>query len=289
MIQYGMRAHDCCGAKCLEDLFGTIKQQGVRHIQLAFEKSIGDYDFSYGHYSAGFADYIGRKVREQGLHVAVLSCYINPVLPDEKARLAEVDRFIERLRYCKRMNADMVGTETGRFSMDMSATPMTESEECYGLLLDSFSRIAEAAEGLGVIVGVEGVFDHTLSSPEKMKRFLHDLASPAVEVILDAANLMSPETAKNPALQNAVIDKAFQYYGDRISVLHLKDCVFDQKGVQVCTPPGEGLICYDSLMRNLKQQKPHIIALLEESNPKRFAKDCAFFEQKYNNAADRVF
>lgn len=284
MIQYGMRAHDCCEAGSLEHFFETVKQQGVRHIQLAFEKSIADYDFSYGHYSAGFADYIGRKVREQDLHVAILSCYINPVIPDESARLAEVNRFIERLRYCKRMNADMVGTETGRFSMDMSVTPMTQSEECYRLLLDSFSRIVDAAERLGVIVGVEGVFDHTLSSPEKMKRFLHDLASPAVEVILDAANLISPETAKNPSLQNEIIDKAFQYYGDRISVLHLKDCVFDQNGVQVCTPPGEGLICYDSLMRNLKEQKPHIIALLEESNPKRFAGDCAFFDQEYNKA-----
>ena len=31
-----------------------------------------------------------------------------------------------------------------------------------------------AAEKLGVIVGVEGVFDHTLYSPARMKRFLED-------------------------------------------------------------------------------------------------------------------
>lgn len=78
--------------------------------------------------------------------MTVLGCYINPVILDEKLWKAETDRFIEPLGYAKRMNAHMVGTETGRFSLDMSVTPLTESEDCYRLLLDSFSRIVDAAE-----------------------------------------------------------------------------------------------------------------------------------------------
>lgn len=282
MIQFGMRAHDFAPAGAMEDFFDKLHRGGIRHIQLAMAKSIANYDVSYGHYSAGFAHYIGEQLRKNDLHVAVLGCYINPVIPDETLRMKEVNRFIEHLKYAKRMGADMVGTETGRFSLDMSVTPMTESEECYASLLDSFSRIADAAEALGVTVGVEGVFDHTLSSPEKMKRFLDDIASPAFEVILDAANLISPKTTE-AAVQNAIIEKAFALYGDRISVLHLKDCVFDADGVQQCTKPGEGLIVYDSLMRNLRA-KPQIIGLLEESNAARFSDDCAFFARKFEEA-----
>ena len=76
----------------------------------------------------------------------MLGCYINPVHPDEAARRREVDRFIERLRYAKDIGADMVGTETGRFSPDMAVTALTQSEECWRVLLGSFSRIAREAE-----------------------------------------------------------------------------------------------------------------------------------------------
>lgn len=276
MIQFGMRAHDFCAPGKMEEVFADLHRGGVRHIQLALEKSVADYDFSYGHYSAGFARYIGETLKKNDLHVAVLGCYINPVNPDEDQRLAEVNRFIERLRYAKRMDADMVGTETGRYSVDMAVTPLTESKECYRLLLDSFTRIADAAEAMGVMVGVEGVFDHTLSSPEKMKQFLDDIDSPCFEVILDAANLVAP-WGTDPEIQNRVIDKAFSLYGDRISVLHLKDCVFDEKGVQQCTRPGEGLIVYDSLMQHVRQEKKQIIGLLEESDPVHFRQDCDFF------------
>ena len=76
----------------------------------------------------------------------------------------EVARFIEHLKYARIIGADMVGTETGRLSSDFRVTPETYSEDGYQLLLKSMREIVSAAEKLGVIVGVEGVFDHTLYS-----------------------------------------------------------------------------------------------------------------------------
>lgn len=282
MIQFGMRAHDFCAPGNMVAVFDQLGEGKFRHIQLALTKSITDYDFSYGHYSSGFAYYIGELLKERGLHVAVLGCYINPVLPEEELRMAEVNRFIEHLKYAKRMNADMVGTETGRYSLDMSVTPKTETEECYRLLLDSFSKIADAAESLGVTIGVEGVYNHTLSTPEKMSRFLHDLASPNIEVILDTANLISPQTTE-PQKQDEIIDKAFEYFGDRISLLHLKDCVFTDD-MQDCRRPGTGLIRYNRLMKHVKYGKPGIIGLLEESSREDFTADCQFFKQQFDLA-----
>ena len=193
MIQYGMRAHDLCPKLPLTEVLDTVRAHNIRHIQLAFGKSVSDYDFSTGHYSAGFAGYIGSELRKRDIHIAVLGCYINPANPDEEARKAAVARFIEHLRYAKRIGADMVGTETGRFSTDFKVTPLTKTEECYQTMLKSFREIVRAAEQLGVVVGVEGVFNHTLHSPEMMDRFLRDIDSASVEVILDAVNLMTPE------------------------------------------------------------------------------------------------
>lgn len=281
MIQFGMRVHDLCPKGPLLTVLDSIHDADIKHVQLAFGKSVSDYNFSTGHYSAGFGNYIRRELDKRDIHIAVLGCYINPANPDDAAREAAVDRFIEHLKYAKRIGADMVGTETGRFSTDFKVTPLTKTEECYQTILKSFRRIVRAAEQLGVTVGVEGVFDHTLHSPEMMARFLNDIDSEAVEIILDAVNLMTPDVEFDADGQAAIIDKAFELYGNRISVLHLKDFVFDGEK-QLYRHPGEGHFHYEALMRHIREKKPHIIGLLENSSPDRFVEDCAYLEAAFN-------
>ncbi|MBR2528370.1 MAG: sugar phosphate isomerase/epimerase [Blautia sp.] len=284
MIQFGMRCHDLCPKGPLTQMLDQVQEKGIRHIQLAFGKSVSDYDFSPGHYSAGFGYYIAEELKKRQIHVAVLGCYINPANPDETAREAAVDRFIEHLKYAKRIGADMVGTETGRYSVDFSVTEETKSPKCYETVRKSFARIVKAAEQLGVTVGIEGVFDHTIHSPQMMARLLADLDSEAVEVIFDAVNLMTPETEFDIVLQRRLIDKAFSLYGDRISVLHLKDFVFEGQK-QSYRHPGEGHFDYSCLMEHISKEKPHIIGLLENSSPDRFQEDCAFLARKYERSS----
>ena len=281
MLQFGMRAHDFSGAKPAATFIKDISQAGIRHVQLAFEKSFSDIDVSTGRYSAGLGNYIAQLMNQHELHCAVLGCYINPVVPDETLRQKEVAKFVERLRYAKHMGADMVGTETGRYSIDFVPTAATDSDECYKTLLKSFSEICTYAQSLGVVVGVEGVFDHTLSTPKKMKQFLDDLASPNIEVILDFANLISPSNT-DADTQQKIAEQAFELYGDRISVLHIKDCVFDEAGVQKCVQPGTGLIHQQIVLNMVKQSKPYIIGLIEESTAERFASDCDFYTRLMN-------
>lgn len=283
MMQLGMRAHDFSAPKPAKEFLNGLSNAGIRHVQLAFEKSFSDLDFTTGRYSAGYAHYLAELLRENSVHCAVLGCYINPTVPDETLRKREVARFVERLRYAKHLGADMVATETGRFSADFSVTPLTESEECYRTLLKSFDEICSHAAALGVVVGVEGVFDHTLSTPKKMQRFLNDLACPNLEVVLDFANLVSPQTTQ-PEAQKRLAEEVFDRYGDCVSVLHLKDCVFDAKGVQQCVAPGTGRIDFQPLMQLVKQHKPYIIGLLEESSAQNFARDSAFFEACWQRA-----
>ena len=123
MIQFGMRGHDICPKGPLTQVLDSFEALGIEHIQLAPGKSFSDYDFSAGHYSTGLGWYLGRELAARHLHVAVLGCYINPANPDPDAREKAILRFIDHLRYAKRIGADMVGTETGRFSADFSVTP----------------------------------------------------------------------------------------------------------------------------------------------------------------------
>lgn len=279
-INAGMRCHDLCPKMEMEQLFEEVKANGIHQIQLAFGKSISNYDFSVGHYSAGLARYVGSLLEKNDVHVAVLGCYINPTNPIESKRQAEVARFIEHLKYARMIGADMVGTETGRMDPNMRVNPESYTEDAYQLLLKSMREIVAAAEKLGVIVGVEGVFDHTLYSPARMKRFLEDIDSPNVEVILDAVNLIHPDQV-DPEEQRQVIEKAFAYYGDRISALHVKDFVFEGQH-QAFRHVGEGMFCYEPLMKLVKENKPHIAMLLENSSKERFHSDVAFLQEIYD-------
>ncbi len=277
-MNYGMRCHDLCPKGKLTEVLDTVRDHRISQIQLAFGKSISDYDFDYGHYSPGFGRMIRRELDERGIHVAVLGCYINPTNPDENQRQKAVMRFMEHLKYAKAIGADMVGTETGRYDSDFRVVPYTYTEGCYQLLLKSMREIVAAAEKLGVIVGVEAVHDHTLYCPEMMRRFLEDIDSPNVEVILDPVNLISGDNYPD---QDQVIDRAFRLYGDRISMVHVKDFVL-RDGEPKFAHVAEGLFHYEPLMRKLKTHKPHITMLLENSDRDRYHRDVAYLQQIYD-------
>lgn len=277
-MNYGMRCHDICQPADVDTVIKAVKENGILQIQLALSKSFSEFNFNCGHYSPGLAHMIADKLKENGIHVAVLGCYINPTNPNEAQRKAEVGKFIEHLKYAKIIGADMVGTETGRYDSAMKVTPYTYTEGCYQLLLKSMREIVAAAEKLGVMVGVEGVYNHTLYSPEMMRRFLDDIDSPNVEVILDPVNFMSAENYKN---QGEVVDKAFELFGDRISAVHVKDFNMTEDG-PAGVGIGEGLFEYKNLLRHLKADKPYIAMLLEESKPERCHKDIEYLQEIYN-------
>lgn len=276
-MNYGMRCHDICPKGTMDEVFDAVKANGIHQIQLALGKSISGYDFNYGHYSPGFGRTIGQKLKERDIHVAVLGCYINPTNPDEKMRQAEVRKFIEHLKYAKAIGADMVGTETGRYDADFQVVPYTYTEGCYQLLLKSMREIVSAAEKLGVIVGIEAVYDHTLYCPEMMRRFLEDMDSPNVEAILDPVNLISAENYQN---QDEILEKAFKLYGDRISMIHIKDFVM-KDGQPEFAYVGDGLFHYETLMKLLKKEKPYAAMLLENSNTERYHSDVAYLQKIY--------
>ena len=276
-MNYGMRCHDLCPKGDIDTVFNAVKANHIDQIQLAFGKSIIGFDFNYGHYSPGFGRMIRQKLDERGIHVAILGCYINPTNPDERKRQEAVQKFIEHLEYAKAIGADMVGTETGRYDADFKVVPYTYTEGCYQLLLKSMREIVSAAEKLGMIVGVEAVHDHTLYCPEMMRRFLEDIDSPNVEAILDPVNLIS---AENYLSQDEVIANAFKLYGDRISMVHVKDFVL-KDGEPEFAHVGDGLFHYEPLMQNLKSQKPYITMLLENSNKERYHSDVEYLQRIY--------
>lgn len=71
---------------------------------------------SYAQVTDGLLREIGAAFREHHIDIAVLGCYIEPSLPDEAARKAQLDTFRLGLRCAAELGAGCVGTETTLFS-----------------------------------------------------------------------------------------------------------------------------------------------------------------------------
>lgn len=90
-MKIGIRAHDF---GCLPPvrLAEKMAAQGVEAAQLAIPKAIAGVE-SYAQVTDGLLREIGAAFREHHIDIAVLGCYIEPSLPDEAARKAQLDTF----------------------------------------------------------------------------------------------------------------------------------------------------------------------------------------------------
>ncbi len=256
-LNIGLRGHDVA-AEDLPELSEKLKEYGISNVQLVLKKSCKG--FKEGMFSPSFAKKIGETFSKNGIEISVLGCYINPSSTDKDKLKAEMDYFIENLKYARYMNAGVVGLETG-FVGDICIPENNHTEKAYQYLLSNMKVLRDAAEKLGVTVAVEGVSAFVIDSPEKMLRLVNDLNSPNIAVIFDLVNLI---TTENYNEQRKIIDTAFELLGDRISVIHLKDFVIENNTIKQC-PIGEGICDFPYLISKTADNKPHIPIILEET------------------------
>lgn len=253
MLKLGMRGHDisCAG---IEEAAAAAKAGGVEYIQLALRKTMGDIEWKNGMFSVGFAEYIRRTLDEANVRISVLGCYIN-LLDEGSALDTQTEMFREMLKFAKYCNAGAVGLESG-FCGDAEKT---HSEENYKKFVSRFAPLAAEAEKLGVMIAVEPVSIHTLYTPQRVKRFLDDLASPNVSVIYDAVNAL---TVQDAARQRSFMDECFEAYGEKIAFIHLKDFVLEN-GAKREVQAGTGEFDFGYLFSWIKKNKPHIDMILD--------------------------
>ena len=249
-MKIGIRAHDF---GCLPPvrLAEKMAAQGVEAAQLAIPKAIAGVE-SYAQVTDGLLREIGAAFREHHIDIAVLGCYIEPSLPDEAARKAQLDTFRLGLRCAAELGAGCVGTETTLFS-----GPEQERPAAYDILRRSVDAMLNDAAKLGVTVAVEPVAAHTLNSPALAARLLQEFRGGGLAAIFDAVNLLTPARIETQA---ALWDEALAAFGPDIAAVHVKDAVV-KDGALAPALLGEGVMCYDNIMRWLAQHKPGVALL----------------------------
>ena len=97
----------------------------------------------------------------------MLGCYVNPIHPDPATRRSLLGLFKEHLRYARDFGNGLVALETGSVNADYSPHPENHGEHAFQQSLASIAELAAEAEKFGVIVGIEAVASHVVSTPTK--------------------------------------------------------------------------------------------------------------------------
>jgi L-ribulose-5-phosphate 3-epimerase len=279
MMNLGIRGHDIEKLP-LEELVKTISEKGLTSVQLALGKSNQNVKTDLGNLSPGFAYHVGSTFLQANVQIAVLGCYINMIHPDHAERRKVLDRFKEHIRYARDFGCSIVGTETGNVNPEIVYTEENFKEQPFLEVVDSVRELVAEAEKFGVIIGIEGGVNHPIYSPKVMKRLLDCVDSNNLQVIYDPTNYLTADTYEQ---QDAIIQEAFELFGDRIAVVHAKDFIIEDGSLKV-VPVGKGLLNYDAVFKYIKHNKPFVNILMEETKEPFISDSMAYLKNKYENA-----
>ena len=126
--------------------------------------------------------------------------------------------------------------------------PDNDSAETWEDLVSVTREAARAAEGHGVVLAFEPEVNNVVNSPERARRLIDDVGSPAVKVLMDPANIFK---AGELARMRDRLEEAFALLADDIALAHAKD--LDHDGEAGHLGAGRGVMDY-ALYLSLLQQ-----------------------------------
>ena len=245
-MNIGIRLHDTAPGS-LKERLAYAKAQGFSCAHVAISKIRDDFDMKDApeKLNVEYAEQFRRDFEEAGMECAVLGCYLNLADPDPERRARTQEIYKAHLRFAAMTGAQVVGTETYANPESVFAEPAPQSEEAFRLFMDSLRPVVRFAEESGAVLAVEPVWYHIISTPERAARMLEEVSSDHLQIILDAVNLISPETAGRA---DDVVRNAISLLGDRVRILHMKDFILQPDGKMNACACGLGSMQYGRLL-----------------------------------------
>jgi sugar phosphate isomerase/epimerase len=183
----------------------------------------------------GVAAQFGQEARARGIRLASLSGTYNMAHPDAKVREAARAGFQNVVGAAREMGAPIVSLCTGsRDPHDLwKFHPENDSVDAWKDLCSELEFALRVAQEAGIRLAIEPEPANVIRDAVAAKRILNEMASSHLGILLDAANLLTPETLSR---QHEVIEEATGLLGDALLLAHAKD--IDASGRVVA--PGEG-------------------------------------------------
>lgn len=274
-MKIGVRVHDF-GKSTPEHLAAQAKEMGFNCVQLVLNKALEGETGEAGTLSAEKAEKIKNAFLNEGIEIAMLGAYFNPVHSNEEKTKNAILKFKEHLKFAKSFNTSLVGTETGSYNDDKwTWNEKNLTEEAFQRVLETVKDLCKTAEEYGSYVAVEGAYGHCMTTPSRLKRLYDEVNSPNMKIIVDIFNYLSIDNHREHC---EIFDQALDKFKDKIVLFHLKDYVVeDDKLKQVGL--GQGILNLPYILSKINELYPNAYCIFEGVKPEDMASSLEFVKK----------
>lgn len=204
----------------IDQTFDRIVQDGFQATQFNFS-SVGLASLPNQWPEAAVRSVMAAAQRS-GLSICALSGTYNMAHPDAARRRADRIGFAHVVRAAQVMQAPLVTLCTGtRHAANQWEThPDNGTAEAWSAMRGELDFALELAERHGIALGVEPEPANVITDAIVARRLLDEVRSPRLKIVLDAANLLPPDSH---ARQREVVAEAVALLGADIALVHTKD------------------------------------------------------------------
>lgn len=270
----GARGHDI-GVMKANDLAEKMRELSFSTVQLVPHKAIDGFPDNLDDLNSNYVTSIANAFKQNSVNIGLLGSYFNLLDQDAAELKKNIERFKTYLDFAKDFGATLVGTETGSFNSDWSYNIDNHTVESFNKVSTIIKDLALCAQKNSVNLGIEPVYNHTIYSPKITKKLIDFVDNDILKIIFDPVNLIYFGNYKD---QKEIMSESFNLFGDKITLIHLKDFVIvDEEIVRV--PLGRGIFDFEFLFSLLNKYNPNVELIIEELEGEELVESSDFLKK----------
>jgi len=257
-MRIGLCTTDIPYALPADSLFEKVAALGYDAVQLAFA-SVSECGFTPSAHIEipesvpdSALEAILCAARRTGISIGAINGTWNMAHPDQAVRSEAIRRMDGFLKAVSALGCPIVSLCSGTRSPIhlWHDDPANKTEAAWSDMLDSMKRACALAEKYGIILAIETEAGNIIDTPEKARRVMDETGSPALKMVLDAANLFHAGEARRINMRPR-LNEAMEYFGRDVVLAHGKD-IRETDGIEFCGA-GFGIVDFPHMIRSLKK------------------------------------
>ena len=232
------------------ELFRKARDYGFTQMQYSYQTDDGEEMLPR------IPEALNREIAAEaslnGIEIVSVNGTFNMAHPDPAVREDGVARFEKVAASCGVYGCKLITLCTGSRSRERMWAPHPDNNtpEAWNDMRSSMERLVAIADKYDVYLGIEIEASNIINTPEKAKKIIDELGSSRLRIIMDAANLFLPGTAKRENVR-PVIEKAIGLLAPWITLAHGKD-IKEGDGLAF-TCAGKGIVDFEFFLAELKK------------------------------------
>ncbi|HWQ53750.1 MAG TPA: sugar phosphate isomerase/epimerase [Bryobacteraceae bacterium] len=198
---------------------------------------------------------------EAGLRIDAVYGYVSLVHPDPDTRARNVRALIGILEHARDFGTPNVATETGSFHPNQRNNPLPDDPAAgWKQFIGTIRELAKVAESAGAQLAVEPSLATSLGTVEDAGRMLHEVPSPNLKILWDAAHVFNAGNIRN---MKAELNKAYRTFGSKVVHAHANDARLEPDGTVKFGEAGSGQLDYTTYIALLEKLNRDVSITLE--------------------------